>query len=132
MNRPRILLVDDDAAVRSAVSGALAGEGYDVDCLGDAEEALRQALAAPPSLVLLDVSMPRLDGWELCEILRRQSQTREVPVLFITGRTDVRDRITAMQVGGTDFISKPFHAKDLRAKVRALVGRDTGGAIGRR
>ena len=132
MNRPRILLVDDDAAVRSAVSGALAGEGYDVDCIGDAEEALRQALAAPPSLVLLDVSMPRLDGWELCEILRRQSQTREVPVLFITGRTDVRDRITAMQVGGTDFISKPFHAKDLRAKVRALVGRDTGGAIGRR
>jgi DNA-binding response OmpR family regulator len=126
------MLVDDDAAVRSAVSGALAGEGYDVDCLGDAEEALRQALAAPPSLVLLDVSMPRLDGWELCEILRRQSQTREVPVLFITGRTDVRDRITAMQVGGTDFISKPFHAKDLRAKVRALVGRDTGGAIGRR
>ena len=132
MNRPRILLVDDDAAVRSAVSGALAGEGYDVDCLGDAEEALRQALAAPPSLVLLDVSMPRLDGWELCEILRRQSHTREVPVLFITGRTDVRDRITAMQVGGTDFISKPFHARDLRAKVRALVGRETGGAIGRR
>jgi DNA-binding response OmpR family regulator len=132
MNRPRILLVDDDAAVRSAVSGALAGEGYDVDCLGDAEEALRQALAEPPSLVLLDVTMPRLDGWELCEILRRQSQTREVPVLFLTGRTDVRDRITAMQVGGTDFISKPFHAKDLRAKVRALVGRDTGGAIGRR
>ena len=132
MNRPRVMLVDDDAAVRSAVSGALAGEGYDVDCLGDAEEALRQALAEPPSLVLLDVSMPRLDGWELCEILRRQSQTREVPVLFITGRTDVRDRITAMQVGGTDFISKPFHARDLRAKVRALVGRDTGGAIGRR
>jgi DNA-binding response OmpR family regulator len=132
MIRPRVMLVDDDAAVRSAVSGALAGEGYDVACLGDAEEALRQALAEPPSLVLLDVSMPRLDGWELCEILRRQSQTREVPVLFITGRTDVRDRITAMQVGGTDFISKPFHAKDLRAKVRALVGRETGGAIGRR
>ena len=132
MNRPRVMLVDDDAAVRSAVSGALAGEGYDVDCLGDAEEALRQALAAPPSVVLLDVTMPRLDGWELCEILRRQSQTREVPVLFLTGRTDVRDRITAMQVGGTDFISKPFRAKDLRAKVRALVGPDTGGAIGRR
>jgi len=132
MNRPRVMLVDDDAAVRSAVSGALAGEGYDVDCLGDAEEALRQALAEPPAVVLLDVTMPRLDGWELCEILRRQSQTREVPVLFLTGRTDVRDRITAMQVGGTDFISKPFHAKDLRAKVRALIGRETGGAIGRR
>jgi len=132
VTRPRILLVDDDASVRAAVSSALAGEGYDVAWFGDAENALRQALAEPPTVVLLDVTMPRLDGWELCEILRRQSQTREVPVLFITGRTDVRDRITAMQVGGTDFISKPFHAKDLRAKVRALVGRDTGGAIGRR
>ena len=132
MNLPRVLLVDDDPSVRAAVSSALAGEGYDVDCIGDAEEALRQALAEPPSVVLLDVTMPRLDGWELCEILRRQSQTRDVPVLFLTGRTDVRDRITAMQVGGSDFISKPFHARDLRAKVRALVGRETGGAIGRR
>ena len=68
----------------------------------------------------------------MCEILRRQTQTRHVPVLFLTGRTDVRDRITAMQVGGSDFISKPFHARDLRAKVRALISGDLGGAIGRR
>ena len=132
MTRPRVLLVDDDASVREAVSSALAGEGYDVTWFGDAENALRQALVAPPAVVLLDVTMPRLDGWELCEILKRQSQTRDVPVLFLTGRTDVRDRITAMQVGGSDFISKPFHARDLRAKVRALVGRETGGAIGGR
>jgi len=132
VTRPRVLLVDDDDAVREAVSSALAGEGYDVTWFGDAENALRQALVAPPSVVLLDVTMPRLDGWELCEILKRQSQTRDVPVLFLTGRTDVRDRITAMQVGGSDFISKPFHARDLRAKVRALVGRETGGAIGGR
>lgn len=132
MSRPRILLVDDDPAVRGAVSSALAGEGYDVDWFADAEEALRQLLATPPAVVLLDVGMPRLDGWELCEILRRQSQTREVPVLFLTGRTDVRDRITAMQVGGSDFISKPFRARDLRAKVRALIGREMGDAIGGR
>ena len=132
MTRPRVLLVDDDATVRAAVSAALAGEGYDVDWFGEPEEALRQLLASPPAVVLLDVGLPRLDGWELCEILRRQSQTRDVPVLFLTGRTEVRDRITAMQVGGSDFISKPFRARDLRDKVRALVGSDTGGAIGRR
>ena len=132
MTRPRVLLVDDDSSVREAVSSALAGEGYEVTWFADAENALRQALVAPPAVVLLDVTMPGLDGWELCEILKRQSQTRDVPVLFLTGRTDVRDRITAMQVGGSDFISKPFHARDLRAKVRALVGRETGGAIGRR
>jgi len=132
VSRPRVLLVDDDPSVRAAVSSALAGEGYDVDWLADAEEALRQVLASPPSVLLLDVTMPRIDGWELCEIVRRQSQTREVPVLFLTGRTEVRDRITAMQVGGSDFISKPFHARDLRAKVRALVGTESGGVIGRR
>ncbi len=124
MSRPRVLLVDDDASVRAAVSSALAGEGYDVDWYGDAEEALRQVLASPPAVLLLDITMPRLDGWELCEIVRRQSQTREVPVLFLTGRSDVRDHITAMQVGGSDFISKPFHARDLRAKVRALIDRN--------
>lgn len=125
-------MIDDDATVRAAVSSALSGEGYDVDWFGDAAEALRHALSDPPSAVVLDVGMPGLDGWELCEILRRQTQTRHVPVLFLTGRTDLRDRITAMQVGGSDFISKPFHARDLRAKVRALIAGDVGGAIGRR
>ena len=84
MRRPRVLLVDDDVSVRTAVSSALEGEGYEVDWFGDAVEALRQALAEPPALVLLDVGMPELDGWELCEILRRQSQTREVSVYAAT------------------------------------------------
>jgi DNA-binding response OmpR family regulator len=128
VSKPRVFVVDDDATVRAAVSSALSGEGW----FGDAAEALRNALARPPDAVVLDVGMPGLDGWELCEILRRQTQTRHVPVLFLTGRTDVRDRITAMQVGGSDFISKPFHARDLRAKVRALISGDLGGAIGRR
>jgi DNA-binding response OmpR family regulator len=132
VNKPRVLVIDDDATIRAAVSSALSGEGYDVDWYGDATEALRHALAAPPDAIVLDVGMPGLDGWELCEILRRQTQTRHVPVLFLTGRTDVRDRITAMQVGGSDFISKPFHARELRAKVRALIVGDLGGAIGRR
>ena len=132
MSKPRVLVIDDDATVRAAVSSALSGEGYDVDWFGDAAEALRNALASPPDAVVLDVGLPGLDGWEMCEILRRQTQTRHVPVLFLTGRTDVRDRITAMQVGGSDFISKPFHARDLRAKVRALISGDLGGAIGRR
>ncbi|HYU41767.1 MAG TPA: response regulator, partial [Vicinamibacteria bacterium] len=73
MTRPRVLLVDDDAAVREAVSSALAGEGYEVTWFADAENALRRALVQPPAVVLLDVTMPRLDGWELCEILKRQS-----------------------------------------------------------
>jgi DNA-binding response OmpR family regulator len=132
VSKPHVLVIDDDATVRAAVSSALSGEGYDVEWYGDGASALRQALASPPDAIVLDVGMPGLDGWELCEILRRQTQTRDVPVLFLTGRTDVRDRITAMQVGGSDFISKPFHARELRAKVRALIAGDLGGAIGSR
>ena len=74
-----------------------------------------------PDLVILDVNMPGMTGWEFCAILRRQSATREVPVLFLTGRSEVKDRITAMQLGGSDFLAKPFGADDLRRKVRALL-----------
>jgi DNA-binding response OmpR family regulator len=65
--------------------------------------------------------MPGMSGWEFCSLLRRQSVTRTVPVLFLTGRQEVRDRITAMQVGGSDYLSKPFSADDLREKVRLLL-----------
>ncbi len=65
--------------------------------------------------------MPGMTGWEFCAILRRQSATREVPVLFLTGRSEVKDRITAMQLGGSDFLAKPFGADELRRKVRSLV-----------
>jgi two-component system OmpR family response regulator len=115
-----VLVVDDDPGICTIVARALAGEGYEVRSVSDALEALKAVLADPPAVVVLDVGMPRLDGWELCEILRRQTTTRDVPVLFLTGHAGVRDQITAMQVGGSDFVSKPFRADDLRAKVRAL------------
>ena len=76
-----------------------------------------------PDLVVLDVNMPGLTGWEICDILRRQPVTATLPVLFLTGRGEVADRITAMQVGGTDHLTKPFRAEDLRARARALTGR---------
>ncbi|HTR04717.1 MAG TPA: response regulator, partial [Thermoanaerobaculia bacterium] len=91
------------------------------DCPSDPRAALLEALRDTPDLVVLDVNMPGMTGWEFCAILRRQSATREVPVLFLTGRAEVRDRITAMQLGGSDFLAKPFGADDLRRKVRSLV-----------
>jgi DNA-binding response OmpR family regulator len=71
-------------------------------------------------LIVLDVRMPNLNGWEFCEIVRRQSHTRDVPVLFLTACGDVRDQITAMQVGGSDHLPKPFRLAALRDKVRSL------------
>ena len=85
-------------------------------------------LEAPPDLIVLDVRMPNLNGWEFCEIVRRQSHTRELPILFLTGRVEVRDQITAMQVGGSDHLKKPFDVEELRNKVRALTRRGPSGA----
>ena len=117
----RIVVVDDDRLIAQAVREILHPEGYAVDCPTDPREALVQTIRDVPDLVILDVNMPAMSGWEFCAILRRQSSTREVPVLFLTGRSEVKDRITAMQLGGSDFLSKPFGAGDLRRKVQALV-----------
>jgi len=117
----RIVVVDDDDAVAAAVREVLAGEGFAVEAPGDAAAALPELLSAVPDLVILDVNMPGMSGWELCSILRRQSATETVPILFLTGRHEVKDRITAMQLGGSDYLAKPFGADDLRAKVRTLV-----------
>lgn len=119
MNR-RIYVVDDDPAMIEAVAAVLSLDGFDVDGASDSVGALRSVLSDPPALLVLDVNMPGLTGWELCEIVRRQPLTRHLPVLFLTGRGEVGDRITAMQVGGTDHLTKPFRTEELRARVRAL------------
>ena len=122
----RIFVVDDDPAMVEAVVAVLSLDGFDVDGASDGASALRAVLADPPALLVLDVSMPGLTGWELCEIVRRQPITRDLPILFLTGRGDVRDRITSMQVGGTDHLTKPFRAEELRARVRALTASGPG------
>ena len=115
--------MDDDPALVTAVAAVLEPEGFRVDGTSDSSDALRTVLATPPDVLVLDVNMPGLNGWELCDILRRQVSTRSLPILFLTGRVEMRDQITALQVGGSDHLKKPFRAEDLRGKVRALAGR---------
>jgi DNA-binding response OmpR family regulator len=116
----RVLVVDDDPEVVAAVGEALQDDGYRVETATDGAAALKSVLEAPPDLIVLDVRMPNLNGWEFCEIVRRQSHTRDVPVLFLTACNEVRDQITAMQVGGSDHLAKPFRLAALREKVRSL------------
>lgn len=118
---PRVVVVDDDDTVGPAIRDLLEPEGFAVEHPGDARAALPQLIREAPDLVILDINMPGMSGWELCAILRRQTATRTVPILFLTGRQELKDRITAMQYGGSDYLSKPFAAEDLRRKVRALV-----------
>ena len=117
----RVVVVDDDASIGAAVADLLAPEGIAVEAPGDGQAALPELLREAPDLVILDVNMPGMSGWELCAILRRQSATRTIPILFLTGRHEVKDRITAMQFGGSDYLAKPFGADDLRRKVRSLL-----------
>jgi DNA-binding response OmpR family regulator len=116
--------VDDEPGVGSAIRDLLANDGYSVEAPGDARTALPELIRAVPDLVILDVNMPGMSGWELCAILRRQSSTRGVPILFLTGRQELKDRITAMQLGGSDYLAKPFGAEELRRKVRAVFERE--------
>ena len=117
----RIVVVDDDRTVSTAVRELLTPDGFAVDCPADPKTALVETIREAPDLVILDVNMPGMTGWEFCAIMRRQTVTRETPVLFLTGRSEVKDRITAMQLGGSDFLAKPFGAQELRNKVRSLL-----------
>jgi DNA-binding response OmpR family regulator len=117
----RIVVVDDDRTVAAAVRELLTPEGFAIDSPADPRVALVNTIREAPDLVILDVNMPEMTGWEFCAILRRQSATRDVPVLFLTGRSEVKDRITAMQLGGSDYLAKPFGADELRRKVRSLL-----------
>ena len=117
----RIVVVDDEPGVGEAIRQLLSHDGFAIEAPGDARAALPELIRAAPDLVILDVNMPDMSGWELCAILRRQSTTRHVPILFLTGRQELKDRITAMQLGGSDYIAKPFGADELRRKVRAAL-----------
>ena len=128
MSSARILVADDDPGVLDAVSAVLTADGYEIETALDGAAALKSVLDEPPALLVLDVTMPRLNGWEVCAIVRRQTHTRELPILFLTGRVEVRDQITAMQVGGSDHLKKPFDGEELRNKVRALTRRGPSGA----
>ena len=117
----KILIVEDEPNMVAGLRDNFEYDGYEVITAPDGSVGLERALKENPDLVILDVNMPAMTGWEFCAILRRQSTTREVPILFLTGRSEVKDRITAMQLGGSDFLAKPFGADDLRRKVRALL-----------
>ena len=124
----RILVVDDEPAVQSALSRALVLEHYDVAQAGDGVEALERLGASPYEAIILDIAMPRMDGLEVCRRLRDGGDT--TPVLMLTARGEVDDRVAGLDAGADDYLVKPFALRELLARVRALLrraGEDDGG-----
>ena len=121
----KILVVDDERAVRESLRRALALEGYDVDLAADGEEALESVRRAEPDALILDVLMPGVDGLEVCRRLRRSGS--KVPILMLTARDAIENRVEGLDAGADDYVTKPFALEELLARVRALLRRTTGG-----
>jgi two-component system response regulator MprA len=117
----RILVVDDDRAVRDALRRVLALAGYEVDCAEDGDVALESISQRLPDAVVLDIGMPGTDGLEVCRHLRGNGN--RVPILMLTARVDVADRVAGLDAGADDYLPKPFDIEELKARLRALLRR---------
>ena len=118
--RRRILLVEDDPKTRSTVALYLQREGYDVATAADGEEALRVAREQNPHLVVLDLMLPRIDGLEVCRVLRESS---DAAIIMVTARSTEEDKLAGLDLGADDYVTKPFSPRELMARIRAVLRR---------
>src|SRR4051812_31864234 len=125
MTAARVLVIDDDGDIRRLVADLLGGAGFSVEQAEDGRAGLRALHKTPPDLVVLDVSMPNLDGWQTLERIRDLS---EVPVLMLTARGEELERVRGLQAGADDYVVKPFGRQELVARVQALLRRAGGEA----
>ena len=123
----KILVVDDEEHIRQLVSMYLVKEGFAVETAADGRTALSRVNAVKPDLVVLDLMLPELDGWEVCRTLRRSPLTEGLPIIMLTARDDLIDRILGLELGADDYLTKPFNPRELVARVRAVLRRTTRG-----
>ncbi|MDR1063275.1 MAG: two-component system response regulator CreB [Azoarcus sp.] len=120
----KILIVDDEPAIADTLAYALSAEGYASDRCGLGREALARAAAESYAIIILDVGLPDMSGFDVCRELRRQS---DVPILFLTARAEEVDRIVGLELGADDYVAKPFSPRELVSRVRAILRRARGG-----
>jgi DNA-binding response OmpR family regulator len=120
----RILVVEDEASIALALEDDLKKEGYEVEIARDGDAASRRAREQPFDLILLDVMLPKLDGFEVCRELRR-ARVR-TPILMLTARTQEAEKVMGLEAGADDYVTKPYSPRELRARVRALLRRTAG------
>ena len=120
--RPLVLVADDVPDILSLVTLRLERAGYEVVAAGDGEEAVASALSHTPDLALLDVMMPKLDGYQVTERLRSEEATRFLPVILLTARVQEADIARGIDAGADDYVEKPFSTQELSARVQAVLG----------
>jgi two-component system phosphate regulon response regulator PhoB len=123
MAQPGILVVEDETDIQELVRYVLEKEGYPVRVASDGETALREVRADPPSLILLDLMLPGLDGLEVCRRLRSQPDTAELPIIMLTARGEESDVVAGLNMGADDYITKPFSPRVLLARLQAVIRR---------
>jgi DNA-binding response OmpR family regulator len=119
----RVLVIDDEAPIRLLCRVNLEAEGMSVLEAGDGPSGLETAQTQPPDVILLDVMMPGLDGWGVAEALLEDERTASIPIIFLTARAEFRDRARGLDIGGVDYITKPFNPVELAPLVRGLLDR---------
>ncbi len=121
--KPTVMIVEDEASLATMLRYNLEKEGYNVTEAADGEEAVTVADETPPDAVILDWMLPRMSGIEVCRQLRRKNETRGVPIIMLTARSEETDKVRGLNVGADDYMTKPFSMPELVARVRALLRR---------
>ncbi len=125
MARPQILIVEDEPGIADTLSYALRTEGFEPQCCATGEAALQQVALQLPALVILDVGLPDMNGFELFKRLRERA---DIPIVFLTARSDEIDRVVGLELGADDYVAKPFSPRELVARVRTVLRRTARGA----
>lgn len=121
-----IVIVEDDEDIADTIRYNLEREGFRVRVAATGEEAINLILERPPNLVLLDLNLPHMSGFEMCRRLRAESSTARVPILILTARTDESDKVLGLNLGADDYVTKPFGMRELVARVNAVLRRSSG------
>jgi DNA-binding response OmpR family regulator len=119
----RVLVVEDEPDVAELIRYTLHKEGYEVRLSGSGGDALRQVKETRPDVILLDLMVPQLNGWELCRRLKQDASTRTIPVIMVSGRAEEGDKVLGFEMGADDYVTKPFSPRELLARVRAVLRR---------
>jgi DNA-binding response OmpR family regulator len=122
----RVLVVEDEQDVAELIRYNLVKEGYDVALVSNGAEALKRAREAKPDVILLDIMVPQLNGWEVCRRVKQDPDTRGIAVIMVTGRVEEGDKVLGFEMGADDYVTKPFSPRELIARIRAVMRRGKG------